>query len=56
MFCFAAGKKENKKKSVQNNNNINAGSVAKTEEEQLDTSGFASETTEQEVSSFNVYL
>lgn len=42
MFIFTANNK-GKKMNQQNNNNIK-------EEQELDTSGFASETTEQEVS------
>lgn len=50
LFFFAANKRDMKKKGVHNNNNENNAVSTKPEESELDTSGFASETTEQEVS------
>lgn len=48
-------KKDLKKKGIQNNNNINNVTNVKDEEHELDTSGFASETTEQEQESLQNY-
>lgn len=59
IALFLANKRETKKKPVvqnqinNNNNNVNTTlPVNKPEESELDISGFASETTEQEVSFF----
>lgn len=53
---FKVGKKDYKKKnSVQNNNNINCTTNPRLDESELDTSGFASETTEQEQESLQNY-
>lgn len=49
IYIYIGNKKETKKKGVQNNNNINNASNSKANDHEFDTSGFASETTEQEV-------
>lgn len=55
-YCSgSSGKKDFKKKTLQNNNNINCATNARVDDAELDTSGFASETTEQEQESLQNY-
>ncbi|KAK5644660.1 hypothetical protein RI129_005960 [Pyrocoelia pectoralis] len=56
-YCSGSsvGKKDYKKKTIQNNNNINCATNARVDDHELDTSGFASETTEQEQESLQNY-
>lgn len=60
FFYFLANKRDMKKKPIvynqnNNNNNLNVTVPAKSDEPELDTSGFASETTEQEQESLQNY-